>query len=66
MVHRQILKGRKGEEDEDDRNCQVCLHLSIHLNNKKATSDTEEGLMNELLNVNGSLNRGADLPLQGS
>ncbi|GKU92990.1 hypothetical protein SLEP1_g6638 [Rubroshorea leprosula] len=21
MVHRQILKGRRGEEDEDDRNC---------------------------------------------
>ncbi|GKV31096.1 hypothetical protein SLEP1_g39833 [Rubroshorea leprosula] len=44
----------------------VCLHCSIHLNNKRATSDTEEGLMNKLLNVNGSLNRGADLPLQGS
>ncbi|GKV37999.1 hypothetical protein SLEP1_g45957 [Rubroshorea leprosula] len=30
MVHRQILKGRRGEEDEDDRNCPSLLGFLMH------------------------------------
>ncbi|GKV14636.1 hypothetical protein SLEP1_g25479 [Rubroshorea leprosula] len=38
--------------------------VSIHLSKKKATSNTEEGLMSGPLSVNGRVKRGADLPLQ--